>query len=136
MIQKDGEINFTLKVKAKLTESMPLDIKLDLNPKNKLLRIEESLSSRDELISIFKRIIVLLENIDTRTQEYSDILEINKEVRRKLGFSEAAIEGKYDDNFKPPFEKISKIIYCHHSPGEASVSYARSYNGDKPPSAF
>ncbi len=130
------EVSFLLKVTMKddgRAENNPIDIKLDLNPDNKIVGIEDSLSTKKELVGIFTRIIDLIEKLDERTSEYSKILKIDEDLRRKLEFSEDSLKGKYDANFQPPFEKIDKIIYRHESPGVASVSYARSYNGDKKP---
>jgi hypothetical protein len=135
MEHKDGCIQFVLKVKATPTgdERYPIDLTMDLNPKDRLLGINDKLSSKAELIMIFKQIIELIDNIDERTGDYTNVINIDREAMRKQGFTEAAINGGYDNNIHLPFEKVSKIIYSHRSPGNAAVSYARSYNGDKPP---
>lgn len=141
MTLKDGEINFLLKVRTTVNEvngtNNPIDITLDLNPHGKLITIAESFSTKKDLIIVFERIAKLLETIDDRSSDYSKVLDINTKARESFPdgheFSPDAITGLYDSNFKPPFEKIDKIIYRHNSPGIASVSYARSYNGDKKP---
>lgn len=129
---KDGKIKFFLEVTTTIKrtgdKNNPIDIKLNLNPDNNLIGINESLSTQEDLIIVFKRIANLLGKIGTRTEDYSTVLEINRKMAKEAEFKEI-----YDDNFKPPFEKIDRIIYRHESPGEASVSYARSYNGDKKP---
>jgi hypothetical protein len=135
MKNQNARIQFVLKVKATPNGDgrYPIDLSMDLNPKDKLLGINDKLSSKAELITIFKQIIELIDNLDERAGDYTKVININREAMRKQGFTENAINGDYDNNFNLPFEKISKIIYSHRSPGNAAVSYARSHNGDKPP---
>ena len=135
MKNQDGRIQFVLKVKATPSGEgpYPIDLSLDLNPKDRLLGIKDKLSSKSELIAIFKQIIDLIDKIDDRADAYSKVINIDRAAMERLKFTQAAIGGDYDNNFNLPFEKISKIIFSHHSPGEAAVSYARSHNGDKPP---
>lgn len=132
---KDGKMEFTVKVKA--TKGCDkFNIFLDLNPKNKLIEIGDALSHSDDLIAVFERIIKVIKDVDGRTGIYAKATTVDPKSLKELGFSEDAIRGRYQANFQPPFEKIDRIIYSHHSPGEAAVSHARSYNGDMPPSSF
>jgi hypothetical protein len=137
----DNQIKFLLEVTARdpegcgeIDSNSPIDIKLNLNPDDRIIKISEAFATREHLVMIFKRIITLLETIDERTATYSEALDILAELQEpgpegKPGF----IKG-YEANFKPPFEKIDKIIFRHQSPGEAGVSYTRSFNGDRRPS--
>lgn len=123
--QKNDSIEFTLKVKAGRKKDW-LEFALDLNPNDRLISISESFSSRDELNKIFKQILKELEFIDQRTDDYSNATEIQKK-------SQASFTRGYEQNFKPEFGKIDRVIHRHNSPGVSTVSYARSYNGDKQP---
>jgi len=129
---KNGQIKFKLEVTTTIKrpgdKNNPIDFKLDLNPDENLIGINECLSTKEDLIIVFKRITKLLEIINNRTEDYSKATDINTKVAKEVGFITI-----YEDNFKPPFEKIDRIIYRHESPGTGTVSYARSYNGDKKP---
>jgi hypothetical protein len=132
---KVTEINFTLKVNAKSTNRPdgPIDFVLDLNPDGKLLQIGDGLSRKRDLIKIFLKITRVLLQIDRRIRNYNDAVIISRKKLQGRAFTEDAGNGVYDNNIKPPFERIDKIIYSHHSPGAASVSFASSYNGDQRP---
>jgi hypothetical protein len=129
---RNGEIKFVLEVRSKIRKpgdkNNPIDIKLDLNPDDNIVEIGEALSTKEDLIIIFNRIAELLAAIGERTDNYSRATDINKQYAKEVGFLRI-----YEDNFKPSFEKIDRIIYRHQSPGVASVSYTKSYNGDKKP---
>lgn len=124
--RKDDFIEFTLKVKAGRKKDS-VEFGFDLNPNDRLLSISESFSSFEELNKIFKHILKELDIINKRTRLYNSTLEIN-EKKKKEFFNEG-----YEQNFKPEFGKIDRIVHRHNSPGESSVSYARIYNGDKQP---
>ena len=132
---KVTEINFTLKVKAKSTNRPdgPIDFILDLNPDDQLLRIGDGLSRKRDLIKIFAKITDVLTQIDKRIRHNNEAVIISRKKLQGPPFTDAAREGVYNNNFKPPFERIDKIIYSHHSPGDATVSFADSYNGDQRP---
>jgi hypothetical protein len=123
----DESINFTLKVKSN-RRTGSIELSMDLNPESRLIGIDETFSSHKELIGIFDFMQKMLDQIEERTVDYNETLQIDEKKKKKLGFNEG-----YDQNFKPSFGKIDKIIHRHNSPGESAVSYARSYNGDKQP---
>jgi hypothetical protein len=124
--RKGDCIEFTLKVKAGRKKDW-VEFGLDLNPNDRLISISESFSSFDELNKIFKHILTELDIVNKRTRLYNSTLEINPKKQKEY-FNEG-----YEQNFKPEFGKIDRIIHRHNSPGESSVSYARIYNGDKQP---
>ncbi len=124
--RKDDCIEFALKVKAGRKKDW-IEFGLDLNPNDRLISISESFSSYQELTKIFKHILTELDIINKRTRLYNSTLEIN-DKKKKEYFNEG-----YEQNFKPEFGKIDRIIHRHNSPGESSVSYTRIYNGDKQP---
>lgn len=121
-------INFTLNVKASRKSDGPIEFTLDLNPDSRLLEIDETYSTREELAEIFNRINKVLDEIDERSRLYNDVIEINDEVRKKHGF----VDG-YGENFEPSFGKIDKIVHRRNSPQASGVSYTRRYDGDKKP---
>ena len=123
--RKEDQIEFTLKVKAGRKKDW-LEFGLDLNPNDRLISIAESFSSFEELNKIFKQILSELEVINKRTRDYNAATEIQKK-------SQASFTRGYEQNFKPEFGKIDRILHRHNSPGVSTVSYARSYNGDKQP---
>lgn len=125
--EKNDVINFVLKVKASRRKDGPVELWLDLNPESRMIRIDETFSSQQELSEILKFVDVVLKEINDRTRRYNDVLRID-EKRKRSYFNEG-----YEQNFKPEFGKIDKIIHRHNSPGESTVSYARTYNGDKQP---
>ena len=125
--RKNDIINFVLKVKSSRREDGPIELWLDLNPKSKMLQIDETFSSREELTRILKFVEDVLKQVEERTRDYNSVLQVNEKTRVSQ-FSDG-----YDQNFKPEFGKIDKIIHRHNSPGESTVSYARIYNGDKQP---
>jgi hypothetical protein len=120
-------INLVLKVKASRREDGPIELSLDLNPKSKMLQIDDTFSSREELSRILRFVDEVLKQVDERTRSYNGVLQVDEKTRVSQ-FSDG-----YDQNFKPEFGKIDKIIHRHNSPGESTVSYARIYNGDKQP---
>lgn len=123
-----AEINFTLTVDAILDgeKVSQISFSMDLNPDERVLEIGEHLSTRAGLAAIFKDINRVLAEVDKRTQVYNSMISF-KPVE---GFN-----AKYEENFKPSFGKIDSINYRHESPGAASVTYTRRYNGDlEPPS--
>ncbi|HTF20398.1 MAG TPA: hypothetical protein VK658_20140 [Chryseolinea sp.] len=122
------EINFTLSVDALLTgeKVSKISFNLDLNPDDRVLEINEHLSSRAGLTAIFKDLNRVLDEIARRTEVYNSMISI----KPVPGFDQ-----KYVENIKPTFGKIESIDYRHESPGAANVMYARRYNGDlQPPS--
>ena len=129
----DDYIEFTLKVKAG-KENDWIEFGLNLNPKNRLLSISDSFSSYEELNKIFEHIVSELKIINERTELYNKATEVNTEALdvtiqgKSVSFNE-----KYQQNFKPEFGKIDRIVHRHNSPGVSSVSYTRVYNGDIPP---
>jgi hypothetical protein len=125
--RRSDVINFVLKVKASRREDGPIELSLDLNPKSKMLQIEDTFSSREELSRILRFVDEVLKQVDERTQNYNRVLQVDEKTRVSQ-FSDG-----YDQNFKPEFGKIDKIIHRHNSPGESTVSFARAYNGDKQP---
>jgi hypothetical protein len=125
--RKEDVINFVLKVKSSRREDGPIELWLDLNPKSKMLEIDETFSSREELSRILKFVEDVLRQVEERTRDYNSVLQVNEKIRVSQ-FSDG-----YDQNFKPEFGKIDKIIHRHNSPGESSVSFTRVYNGDKKP---
>ena len=125
--RKSDVINLVLKVKASRREDGPIELSLDLNPKSKMLQIEETFSTREELSKILKFVDKVLKQVDERTQIYNRVLQVDEKTMASQ-FSDG-----YGQNFKPEFGKIDKIIHRHNSPGESTVSYARIYNGDKQP---
>jgi hypothetical protein len=124
--RKKDQIEFTLKVKAGRKKDW-IEFGLDLNPKDRLISISESFSSFEELNKIFKQILTELGSINERTRLYNATLDVNQ---KKV---QASFNKGYEQNFKPEFGKIDRIILRRNSPAEATVSYARSYNGDKKP---
>jgi hypothetical protein len=124
--RQDEVINFVLKVKSNRTDGS-IELSMDLNPQSRLIGIKETFSSHKELVGIFDFIKTVLDQIEERNCDYNETLQIDEKKQRAL-FNEG-----YDQNFKPEFGKIDKIIHKHNSPGESSVSYVRSYNGDKQP---
>jgi hypothetical protein len=126
--RKDNTINFTLKVKASRKRNGPIEFTMDLNPKSKILKINETYSTREELAEIFERINAALKVIDDRSKPYNDVIEINEEKKKRYRFMPG-----YEQNFEPTFGKIDNIIFSRNSPSVSSVSYTRSYNGDKKP---
>jgi hypothetical protein len=124
--RKDELINFVLKVKSNRNDGS-IELSMDLNPKSRLISIDETFSTHKELVGIFDFIKTVLDQIEERNCDYNETLLIDEKKQRTL-FNEG-----YDQNFKPEFGKIDKIIHRHNSPGESSVSYARTYNGDKKP---
>lgn len=121
-------INFTLTVKASRKSDGPIEFTMDLNPDARILEIDETYSTREELAEIFSRINKVLDEIDQRSLQYQDVIEINEEVRQKHRF----VEG-YEENFEPSFGKIDKIVHRRNSPAASGVSYTRRYDGDKKP---
>jgi hypothetical protein len=126
--RKDDTINFTLKVKASRKRNGPIEFTMDLNPESKLISIKETFSSYEELARIFNTINEQLKIINERTRDYNSVLMVNEEAKKSLRFNKG-----YDQNFKPEFGKIDKVIFARNSPSAATVSYTRSYNGDKMP---
>ncbi|HZB14194.1 MAG TPA: hypothetical protein VE467_14240 [Chryseolinea sp.] len=124
--RKEDYIEFTLKVRAGRKKDW-IEFGLDLNPNDRLISISESFSSLEELNKIFKHVLSELDIINKRTRLYNSTLEINPK-KKKENFNEG-----YEQNFKPEFGKIDRIIHRHNSPGVSSVSYNRIYNGDKKP---
>jgi len=124
--KKDELINFILKVKSNRIDGS-IELSMDLNPESRLIKIEETFSTHKELVGIFDFIKTVLDQIEERNCVYNETLQID-EKKHKRYFSEG-----YEQNFKPEFGKIDKIIHKHNSPGESAVSYVRSYNGDKQP---
>jgi len=124
--RKDDSIKFTLKVNAGRKKDW-IEFELDLNPKDRLVSISDTFSSFEELNKIFQQIVKELDNINQRTRLYNATLDVNP---KKL---QASFNSGYEQNFKPEFGKIDRIILRRNSPAEATVSYARSYNGDKKP---
>ena len=123
-----AEISFTLTVDAILDgeKLSKISFSMDLNPDERILEIDEHLSSRAGLTAIFKDINRVLAEIEKRTRVYNSMITF-KPVE---GFNP-----KYVENIEPSFGKIDSIKYRHESPGAASVSYTRRYNGDlEPPS--
>lgn len=120
-------INFVLKVKASRRKDGPVELWLDLNPKSRMLPIDETFSSREELSRILTFVDEVLKQVEDRTCSYNEVLQIDEKTRA------SQFNDGYDQNFKPEFGKIDKIIHRHNSPGESTVSYARVYNGDKQP---
>jgi hypothetical protein len=120
-------INFVLKVKASRREDGPIELSLDLNPKSRMLQIEDTFSTREELSKILKFVDDVLKQVEERTHLYNRVLRVDEKTMASQ-FSDG-----YDQNFKPEFGKIDKIIHRHNSPGESTVSFARIYNGDKQP---
>ncbi len=126
--KKNDPINFTLKVKASRKKDGPFEWIMDLNPDFKLLDIDETFSTQRELAIIFQQIVEELKKINDRTNEYNSVLEINEKKKRTLKFNDG-----YEQNFKPEFGKIDRIVHKRNSPEESSVSHTRRYNGDKQP---
>ena len=131
--RKDDFIEFTLKVKAGRKRDW-VEFGLDLNPSDRLILISESFSSFEELNRIFKHILTELEIINDRTQRYNRAVKVNtKALDINIQGKSVSFNEQYEQNFKPEFGKIDRIIHRHNSPGVSSVSYARAYNGDLPP---
>jgi hypothetical protein len=72
-------INFTLTVKASRKSDGPIEFTMDLNPDARILEIDETYSTREELAEIFSRINKVLDEIDQRSLQYQDVIEINEE---------------------------------------------------------
>ncbi|HTE32590.1 MAG TPA: hypothetical protein VK666_19555 [Chryseolinea sp.] len=126
--RESQEIRFTMEVKASLSKGDidKIDFKMDLNPKERIIAIDQHLSSYNELAVIFKEIQKVLGQINDKTIAYNDATRVVDPEER--------FNKDYEENFKPSFGKIGKIHYKHESPGVSNVSYTRSYNGDmKPP---
>lgn len=131
--RKDDYIEFTLKVKAGMKKDW-IEFGLNLNPKDRLVRISESFSSYERLNQIFNHILSELRIINERTELYNKASEINTETLDvNIQGQNVSFNEKYQQNFKPEFGKIDRIVHRHNSPGVSSVSYARVYNGDMPP---
>jgi len=127
----DQKIRFTLDVTSSLSNGKvdKIDFKMNLNPKDKIIGIDQHLSGYKELLLIFEELGRVLGYIDSRTDNYSKATKIDPDEFKRLQFSEG-----YGENFTPSFGKIDKIHYKHESPEAANVSYVKSYNGDiKPP---
>ena len=127
-LRNDSTIRFNLKVKASRKRNGPIEFEMDLNPKSKIIKIAETYSTREELAEIFERINVALKEIDERTRLYNDVIEINEAKKKGHKFMPG-----YEQNFEPTFGKIDNIIYKRNSPSVSTVSYTRTYNGDKKP---
>jgi len=130
-VSKGKKIRFTLDVTATISDNAigKVDFELDLNPLRKLIGIDERHSSYEELALIFDKVTKVLKDISSRTEIYNSATKIDLEILRKVEF-----DPKYEENFKPTFNKINAIHYREESPGESNVSYSRCYNGDmKPP---
>ena len=130
---KGKKIRFLLDVKATVSDNdvQKIDFELDLNPLRKIIGIEDRHSSYEELVLIFDKVNRVLKHINSRTEVYNSAIKIDLEVLRKSEY-----DSKYEQNFKPTFEKINSIHYKQESPEASNVSYTRSYNGDmKPPSS-
>ena len=125
--RKNDVINFVLKVKASRRADGPVELSLDLNPKSRMLRIDETFSTREELSRLLTFVEEVLKQVEDRTCNYNEVIQIDEKTRA------SQFRDGYDQNFKPEFGKIDKIIHRHNSPGESSVSYTRVYNGDKQP---
>ena len=119
-------IEFALKVKASRTDDS-IEFALDLNPNAQQISIAHSFSTLPELKRIFNDVLKTLSNIQDRSKLYDSTITI--EAAR---FEELFYEG-YERNCRLEFEKIDKVIFNRNSPAEISVSYAKSYNGDKRP---
>ena len=131
--RKEDYIEFTLKVKAGKEKDW-IEFGLNLNPKDRLVRISESFSSYERLDQIFNHILSELRIINERTELYSKASEINTEALDvNIQGQNVSFNEKYQQNFKPEFGKIDRIVHRHNSPGVSSVSYARVYNGDMQP---
>lgn len=126
--RKNDVINFVLKVKSSRRGDGPIELSLDLNPKSRMLEIGETFSTREELSKLLAFVDEVLKQVEDRTCNYNDVLQIDEKTHASHNFTKG-----YDQNFKPEFGKIDKIIHRHNSPGESTVSYARIYNGDKQP---
>jgi hypothetical protein len=126
--KREDYINFVLKVKARRKRNGPLEFTLDLNPESRLISIKETFSSYEELALILNTINEVLKKTNERTREYESVLKIDEDAKKELGFNRG-----YDQNFKPQFGKIDKIVFKRNSPEASNVSYVRSYNGDKQP---
>ena len=113
--RKNDIINFVLKVKSSWREDGPIELWLDLNPKSKMLQIDETFSSREELTRILKFVEDVLKQVEERTRDYNSVLQVNEKTRVSQ-FSDG-----YDQNFKPEVGKIDKINHRHNNPGESTV---------------
>lgn len=125
---KNDTINFTLKVKAARKRNGSIEFWLDLNPDSRLINIKETLSSYEELSTILNTINEELKNIEVRTCDYNKVIQAEEDRKKELGFNRG-----YEQNFKPEFGKIDKVVFKRNSPSQSNVSYVRSYNGDKQP---
>lgn len=126
--KREDYINFVLKVKARRKRNGSLEFSLDLNPESRLISIRETFSSYEELASILNTINEELKKTNDRTRDYEKVLNIDERAKKELGFNPG-----YDQNFKPQFGKIDKIVFKRNSPAASNVSYVRSYNGDQQP---
>jgi hypothetical protein len=121
-----AEISFTLTVDAILDggKVSKISFSMDLNPDERILEIGEHLSSRPGLAAVFEDINRVLKEIENRTGVYNSMISFEP----VKGFNP-----EYEENIRPSFGKIDSINYRHESPGAASVSYTRRYNGDLEP---
>ncbi|MEJ7646657.1 MAG: hypothetical protein WKF87_18820 [Chryseolinea sp.] len=128
--KEDQKIRFTLEVSSSLSQGTvgKIDFKMNLNPTETIIGIDENLSGYKELLVIFEEIGRVLGDINARTDNYKSATKIDPEEFKRLQFSRG-----YDENFMPSFGKIDKIHFKHESPRAANVSYTRTYNGDMPP---
>ena len=118
-------IEFTLKVKASRIDD-EIEFSLDLNPNVTQIAIEHSFSTLPELERIFRDVLESLSNIDQRTELYNETIKITDRFD-KIFYPE------YRQNVQPEFGKIDKVVFNRNSPAKSTVSYAKSYNGDKRP---
>ncbi len=127
--KKDQKIRFTLDVTASISEGIvnKIDFKMNLNPKERLIGIDEHLSGYKELLAIFDEIGKALGEINERTLMYNRITGFEQDSYDKL------FQKGYEENIRPSFGKIDRIHYTHKSPGVANVSYTDTYNGDRKP---
>jgi hypothetical protein len=131
--RRDDYIEFTLKVKAGKEKDW-IEFGLNLNPKDRLLSISDSFSSYERLNHIFNHIISELKIINERTELYNRATDVNAEALEvNIQGQNVSFNEKYQQNFRPEFGKIDRIVHRHNSPGVSSVSYNRVYNGDIPP---
>ncbi len=129
----DDCIEFALKVKAGRTADW-IQFGLNLNPNDRLISISESFSSFEELNKIFNHILSELKIINERTELYNRATEVNtKALEVNIQGKNVSFNESYQQNFKPEFGKIDRVVHRHNSPGVSSVSYNRVYNGDMPP---
>src|SRR5688500_14725686 len=101
--RKDDLISFTLNVKSNRRNGS-IELSMDLNPESRLIRIDETFSTHKELIGIFDFVKTVLDQIEERNCLYNETLLIDE---KKM---ESHFNKGYDQNFKPEFGKIDKII--------------------------